>query len=197
MLKVTREQIEQVLHNHQKMKIGDKELKPSAVLIPIFCKEGDYHILFIKRSQEVDFHKGQSAFPGGNSEPSDSNLLQTALREAKEEIGLEAKDAEIVGELDDCPTLTSGYVISPFVAFIPYPYPFQLDGKEVAELFSVPLSALMDESNFRQDYYPTGDKAAPGYAYEYEERIIWGATARIVKQFIELLRSRAESGASG
>jgi len=96
---------------------------------------------------------------------------------------------EILGELDDCPTLGSGYVISPFVAFIPYPYHFQLDSKEVEEFFSVPLSALMNESNFRQDYYPTGDKAGPGYAYEYEGKIIWGATARIVKQLIELLRS--------
>ena len=197
MLKVIKEQIKQALHNYQKKQLNDEELKPSAVLVPIFSKEGEYHILFIKRSEQVDFHKGQSAFPGGNREPGDSELLQTALREAKEEIGLEAKDVEIVGELDDFTTLTSGYLISPFVAFIPYPYPFQLDSREVEELFSVPLSALMNESNFRQDYYPTGDKAGPGYAYEYEGRIIWGATARIVKQFMELLRSRAESGASG
>jgi len=187
MLKVTKEKIAQVLHNYQKKKISNENLKPSAVLIPIFCKEGEYHILFIKRSQGVNFHKGQFAFPGGNHELHDSNLRQTALREAKEEIGLATKDVEILGELDDCPTLGSGYVISPFVAFIPYPYHFQLDSKEVEEFFSVPLSALMNESNFRQDYYPTGDKAGPGYAYEYEGKIIWGATARIVRQFIELL----------
>jgi len=189
MLKVTKEKIAQVLHNYQKKKISNENLKPSAVLIPIFCKEGEYHILFTKRSERVNFHKGQFCFPGGNRESRDSNLLETALREAKEEIGLATKDVEILGELDDCPTLGSGYVISPFVAFIPYPYHFQLDSKEVEEFFSVPLSALMNESNFRQDYYPTGDKAGPGYAYEYEGKIIWGATARIVKQLIELLRS--------
>ena len=197
MLQVTKEKIVQVLHNYQKKNISDENLKPSAVLIPMFCKEGEYYILFIKRSEKVDFHKGQPAFPGGNREPTDANLLQTALREAKEEIGLESEDVEVVGELDDCTTLTSGYVMSPFVAFIPYPYPFQVDSEEVEELFSVPLSALINESNFRQDYYPTGDKTGPGYAYEYEGRIIWGATARIVKQFMELLRSRPESGALG
>ena len=189
MLKVTKEKIAQVLHNYQKKKISNGNFKRSAVLIPIFCKEGEYHILFTKRSERVNFHKGQFCFPGGNRESRDSNLLETALREAKEEIGLEAKDVDIMGELDDCATLGSGYIISPFVAFIPYPYHFKMDSKEVEEFFSVPLSALMNESNFRQDYYPTGDKAGPGYAYEYEGKIIWGATARIVKQLIELLRS--------
>ena len=197
MIDITKEKIQQVLRNYQKKKISDEKLKPSAVLMPIFYKKGNYHILFIKRSQAVNFHKGHSAFPGGNHEPHDSSLLQTALREAKEEIGLEPKDVEIVGELDDFTTLTNGYIISPFVAFIPYPYPFQLDSREVEEFFSVPLSALMDESNFRQDYYPTGEKIGAGYAYEYEGRIIWGATARIVRHFMELLGSRFESGASG
>ena len=197
MINVTKEQIEQVIHNHQKKNIDDEKFKPSAVLIPIFSKEAEYQILFIKRSQGVAFHKGQAAFPGGNQEPHDSNLLQTALREAKEEIGLEAEDVEIVGELDDFTTTTSGYIMSPFVAFIPYPYQFQLYTREVEDVFYVPISALMNESNFRQDYYPTEDKAGLGYAYEYQGRIIWGATARIVKQFMELICSRSESGALG
>jgi len=161
----------------------EENLKSSAVLIPLFYNQGQYHILFTERSDEVDFHKGQVCFPGGTREPSDSSLLQTALRETEEEIGLKAKDAEILGELDDSITLTSNYVISPFVAFIPHPYPFKADSRETREIFSVPLSFLMDEANFKQD----------SYAYEYEGHIIWGATARILKQFIDLLKS--ESGA--
>lgn len=197
MPKVTKEKIQQILHNYQKEKLSDENLKVSAVLIPIFFKEGEYHILFTKRSAKVDFHKGQFCFPGGTRDPGDHTLLETALREAKEEIDLDARDVEILGEVDDCPTLSSGYVISPFVAFIPYPYIFTLDSKEVDEILSIPLSVLLDESNLRQDYYPTGDKAVPGYAYEYEGKIVWGATARIVKQFMDLLRSEAEGGASG
>lgn len=190
-----KQKIEKILRHYKKKKITDENLKSSAVLIPLFYSQGQYHVLFAKRSDEVNFHKGQVCFPGGGPEPGDPSLLQTALREAEEEIGLKAKDVEILGELDDNLTLTSGYVISPFVAFIPYPYPFKLNHKEVEEIFSVPLLALMDEANFRQGYYPTEDKIGPGYAYKYEGHIIWGATARILRQFTELLKS--ESGALG
>jgi len=178
-----KQQIEKILRHHKKKKITGKNLKASAVLIPLFYNQGQYHILLTERSEEVNFHKGQVCFPGGTREPSDSSLLQTALREAEEEISLKAKDVEILGEFDDCLTLTSDHVISPFVAFIPHPYPLKADGRETREIFSVPLSFLMDGANFKQD----------SHAYEYEGHIIWGATARILKQFMDLLKS--ESGA--
>jgi 8-oxo-dGTP pyrophosphatase MutT (NUDIX family) len=176
-----KQQIEKILHQHKRKKITGENLRVSAVLIPLFYNQGQYHVLLTERSEEVDFHKGQVCFPGGRREPSDSSLLQTALREAEEEIGLRAKDVEILGEFDDSVTLTSNYVISPFVAFIPHPHPLKADGREIREIFSVPLSFLMDEANFKQD------------SYEYEGHIIWGATARILKQFIDLLKS--EGGA--
>jgi len=131
----------------------------------------------------VVFHKGQVSFPGGTREPSDSSLLQTALRETEEEIGLEAKDIGVLGELDDMLTFVTNYVISPFVGLIPYPHSLKTNGKEVKGIFSVPLSFLMDEANFKLD----------SYAYEYEGHTIWGATARILRQFIGLLKS--EGGA--
>jgi len=151
--------------------------------MPVFRHQGQYHLIFTERTDEVDFHKGQVCFPGGTQEPPDSSLLQTALREAEEEISLKAGDVDILGELDDVRTLTSNYVISPFVGFIPYPYPFKADGREIREVFSVPVSFLLDEANFRQD----------SYAYDYQGHIIWGATARIVREFVDLLKS--ESGA--
>lgn len=178
-----KQQIEKILRHRKKEKITGENLKASAVLIPLFYNQGQYHILFTERSEEVDFHKGQVCFPGGTREPSDSSLLQTVLREIEEEISLKAKDVEILGEFDDNVTLTSNYVISPFVALIPHPYPLKADGREIREIFSVPLSFLMDEANFKQD----------SYAYEYEGHIIWGATARILRQFMDLLKS--ESGA--
>jgi len=177
-----KQQIEKILRHHKKREITGENLKASAVLILLFYNQGQYYVLFTERSDEVNFHKGQVCFPGGTQEPSDSSLLQTALREIEEEISLKAKDVEILGELDDSVTLTSNYVISPFVAFIPHPYPFKAEGREIREIFSVPLSFLMDEANFKQD----------SYAYEYEGHIIWGATAGILKQFIDLLKS--ESG---
>jgi 8-oxo-dGTP pyrophosphatase MutT (NUDIX family) len=159
-------------------RITGEDLRASAVLVPLFHSQGQYHILFTERSDEVLFHKGQVCFPGGTQEPSDSNLLQTALREAKEEIGLESEDIEILGELDDMLTFVTDYVISPFVAFISHPHSLRTNGKEVKGTFSVPLSFLMDEANFKQD----------SHAYEYEGHVIWGATARILRQFIGLLK---------
>jgi 8-oxo-dGTP pyrophosphatase MutT (NUDIX family) len=178
-----KQQIEKILRHRKAKKITGENLKASAVLIPLFYNQGQYHVLFTERSDEVVFHKGQVCFPGGTREPSDSSLLQTALRESEEEIGLEAKDIEILGELDDSVTLVTNYVISPFVAFIRPPHSLRTNGKEVKGAFSVPLSFLVNEANFKQD----------SYAYEYEGHIIWGATARILRQFIDLLKS--ESGA--
>ena len=178
-----KERIERILRHRKKERITHGNLKASAVLIPVFYDQGEYHILFTERSDEVVFHKGQVCFPGGTQEPSDSSLLQTALREAQEEIGLEPKDIEILGELDDMLTFVTDYVISPFVAFIRCPHSLRFNGREVKGTFSVPLSYFMDEANFRQN----------SYDYQYEGHTIWGATARILRQFVDLLRS--ESGA--
>ncbi len=178
-----KQRIERVLRHRKKERITGQNLKASAVLIPLFYSQGQYHILFTERSDQVVFHKGQVCFPGGTQEPPDTSLLQTALRESKEEIGLEAKDIEILGELDDMLTFVTDYVISPFVAFIPPPRSLKTNGREVKGAFSVPLSFLMDEANFKQD----------SYEYNYEGHIIWGATARILRQLVNLLKS--ESGA--
>lgn len=174
-----KKQIEKILSHRGKKKITGANLKASAVLIPLFYDQGQYHVLLTERSDEVNFHKGQVCLPGGTLEPSDSSLLQTALRETEEEIGLRAKDVEVLGEFDDTVALTSNYVISPFIAFIPHPYPFKVAAREIKEVFSIPLSFLMDEANFKQD----------SYSYEYEGHVIWGATARILKQFVDLLKS--------
>lgn len=184
-----KQKIEKLLHDHKKREIRNENFIPSAVLIPLFCNEGQYHVLFTQRSDEVNFHKGQICFPGGARQPGDANLLQTALRETEEEIGLKREDVEILGELDDSLTLTSGYVISPFIASVPYPYPFKADHREVEQIFSVPLSALMDEANFRQDYQTINGKTVCVYYYKYGEKVIWGATARMIKQFVDLLQS--------
>ena len=180
---VVRQRIERVLRHRKIKNITGENLRASAVLVPLFCSQGRYYILFTERSDEVLFHKGQVCFPGGTQEAFDSDLLQTALREAKEEIGLEAEDIEILGELDDMLTFVTNYVISPFVGLITHPHPLKTDGREVKGAFSVPLSFLMDEANFKQD----------SDSYEYEGHVIWGATARILRQLIGLLR--ADGGA--
>src|SRR4030042_879372 len=125
--------LRQIFSSRQKKRSTDKKLNAAAVLVPLFSDGKEYHILLTKRSSTVLQHKGQISFPGGKPHKTDSSLLETALRESREEIGLQPKDAEIIGELDDTPTKTSGFIISPFVALIPYPYKFVRNPHEITE----------------------------------------------------------------
>lgn len=181
------QKIGRIFSSRQKKKIVDSKLIESAVLVPLFYKEGQYHILFTQRSDQVANHKGQVSFPGGARSQSDLNLSDTAIRESWEEIGLESKDVKILGEMDDT-TTTSGFIISPFIALIPYPYEFRKNCSEINDIFDIPLSALMDEANFRQECQLVDGKDIITYFYEYEGWVVWGATARIVKQLLEALR---------
>jgi 8-oxo-dGTP pyrophosphatase MutT (NUDIX family) len=138
-----KERLRQFLALRQKRQIVDSEHTPSAVVLPLFYKNGEHWVLFIKRTVTVEHHKGQISFPGGRREPEDHSLLDTALRELNEEIGVPSTAVEILGELDDSITLTSNYIISTFVGVIPYPYKYILDPKEIAYLIEIPISALL------------------------------------------------------
>jgi 8-oxo-dGTP pyrophosphatase MutT (NUDIX family) len=157
------------------------------VLIPLYKKQGEYYILFIQRTDRVRDHKGQISFPGGAYEEADDNLLQTALREAAEEVGLAAEDVEVLGELDDYRTIGSNYVISPFVARMPWPYQLKVDEWETEEVIEVPLSALLDKNNVSQDKDILEGEEIDQYYYHYQGKVIWGATARILNQFLGIL----------
>jgi len=187
------DKLRQALASRQKLEISGMGLTEAAVLIPIFCKDGEYHILFEQRSEQVPTHKGQISFPGGGRTKDDATLQDTALRESREEIGLSSKDAEILGELDDTPTTTSGFNISPFVALIPYPYDFKLSPYEIKEIFSVPVKALIHKTKKRKEQYTFGNQVFVGYSYEYQGRHIWGATAKIVRQLLEIWESACHS----
>lgn len=188
-----KEKLRQALASRERIGSNSTGLTEAAVLIPILCKDGEYHILFTQRSDQVPQHKGQISFPGGGRTETDNTLQDTALRESREEIGLEAKDAEILGELDDTPTATSGFNISPFVAFIPYPYKFTLSPFEISEIFSIPVSALLNKANRKKERYTFRGKVFINNSYEYDGRVIWGATARIVEQLLEIWQSICRS----
>jgi len=158
--------------------------------VPLYLKNGEYNILFIKRTESVRTHKGQIAFPGGGYEAADRTLLKTALRECAEEIGLAADKVEVLGELDDEPSLTSNYVISPFVGIIPWPYPFMADGTETEEIIEIPIKALLSVKENNKEL-SNGD-TADSYSFNYEGRIIWGATARILSKFLEIWAQASE-----
>ena len=182
------EEIRKTLAARKKMTIVDSSLTDSAVLLPIYQKDGKCHIIFTKRTDHLTHHKGQISFPGGGRHDDDKSLLETALRESREEIGLKEADVRILGELDDAATVTSLYRIVPFVGLIPYPYDFVIDRFEVDEVFALPLEGLLNNANRKDENLVYGDKIIRVFTYELNDRIIWGATAWILNQFLEILR---------
>ena len=185
-MKVMKQRLRQTLSQRQKRHIVDASRVSSAVLLPIYYEQGQYYILFTKRTEQVKEHKGQLSFPGGAYEERDGTLINTALRECTEEIGLTADEVEILGELDDQVSRTSNYIISPFVALIPWPHPLKVDHWEVEEIIQVPISALLGKDCLRQETEIIGDEAVTSYFYHYQEQTIWGATARILNQFLDI-----------
>ncbi len=158
----------------------------AAVLVPLFYKDGQCHVLLTKRTYTVKTSKGQISFPGGVYEPYDKTPLDTALRETAEEIGVPPGEVEVLGELDDASTSTFGYVISPFVGIIPYPYPFKPELAEIEEILEVPISFLLDPKNFRRETWDRGDRKVPVEIYDFHGKIIWGLTCRILKDFLPI-----------
>jgi 8-oxo-dGTP pyrophosphatase MutT (NUDIX family) len=184
-----KQRLKQILSQRQKQYIVDTRRIPAAVIVPLFIKNGECHILFTKRTEEVKSHKGQISFPGGTYDKRDKTLLNTALRESFEEVGLMADDIEILGELDDYPSVTSNFIITPFVGFIPWPYQFKIDSREVEEIIEAPVAVFMDDSNLHLETEIWGKERNIVYFYHYKDRIIWGATARILSRFLGILAS--------
>jgi 8-oxo-dGTP pyrophosphatase MutT (NUDIX family) len=181
-----KEKLRQRLARRRKRRIVSAHRVPAAVLLPLYCEHGKWHLVFIKRTEKVKEHKGQISFPGGNRDAADRTMLDTALRESAEEIGLRAGDAEVLGELDDELTTTSNYIVSPFVAAIPWPYSFQANEAEVGEIIQIPISALLDRGCLQRHRESVDGKMVESYNYYYQGRIIWGATARILHGFLEI-----------
>ena len=186
------DQIGTILSSRKRRVIEHPPFSHAAVLVPLFKKGDGCHLLFTKRSDQVKHHKGEISFPGGVVDEEDLELISTALREADEEIGLRKSDVQILGILDDIVTITQ-FIVTPIVGLFPYPYPFKVSEVEIAELIEVPLSSLLREKSFSEKEMIRGGQKEIVYAYQYEKHIIWGATARILKQFLDLILSARKS----
>ena len=183
-MEIVREKLRQVLAQREKRHITDLEKTSAAVLVPIYKKDGQYHILFIKRTEQVEKHKGEISFPGGVYEDHDDTLLNTALRESAEEISLKPDDVEVLGELDDVVSAKTNFRITPFLAFIPWPYEFEVDGHETEEIIEAPIKKLMGIGRSRQE--SRDGETVTAYQFDYQRWVIWGATARILAQFLDI-----------
>ena len=167
-------------------RVDDPSLTPAGIMVLIFSKDGGYCVLLQKRSSKVDSHKGEISFPGGKMDSGDKTLLDTALRETHEEMGVAPQDVEVLGALDETAT-TTGFCTSPFAGIIPHPYEFNPQEEEVAEVLEVPVSSLLDSANRRDDIRIAGGDLEHAPAFAYDGHIIFGATARVLDRFLQLI----------
>jgi len=160
--------------------------KLAAVLVPIQQKPDGDHLVLTQRAELLNSHGGQIAFPGGRIDPCDSGPLAAALRESEEEVGLKSEDVRVLGRLDQV-AAGSDYLITPFVGVVPYPYNFRLNEAEASAVFSVPISALMETGCFKvEPRLSPPQRSYPIYHFYCQGWDIWGATARIIIQLLEL-----------
>lgn len=164
----------------------------AAVLLLLYNKGGQQHLLFTRRTDLVEHHKGQISFPGGAADPEDRDLRETALRETYEELGIAPEDVDIFGPLDDWITV-SNFVVTPFAGAItrPAPYPFHQNHFEVAELLEVPILHLQNDSNVVSEWRRINGQDILTYTYRWGDHLIWGVTARMLKHFLDLLAPEA------
>ncbi len=159
----------------------------AAVLVPIVDR-GEAHLVFIQRSDRVQ-HAGQISFPGGRIDPDDADDLHAALREAHEEVALPPTSVEPLGVLDDTETFATQYVITPWVGLVHGAVAWQPDAHEVDRVIEVPVGALLARGCFRVEQWERAGIVRDVYFYDYGDTTIWGATARILKQYLDIVES--------
>jgi 8-oxo-dGTP pyrophosphatase MutT (NUDIX family) len=158
------------------------------VLIPLLCDGDQWHLLFIRRTETVQHHKGQVSFPGGAYELEDASLQATALRETWEEVGIPPAEINVLGQMPVFGTISS-YAITPVVGQIPWPYPLKPEPAEVSRVFTIPIEWLADPAHWSEKPYvrPNGQQEQVLFFDHYDGELLWGITARITLDFLKLV----------
>jgi len=183
---ITAEQINAVLSSHDRREIRNPALRRAAVLILLFSKGEELHFLLTRRTQDVEHHKGQISFPGGSEDAGDHDIIETALRESEEEIGLPRTVVRVLGLFDDYET-PSGFAITPVVGYVPELPQLKLNTIEVTETLEVPVALFASSANERVEQRQIRGKLHDVYFYRYGEHEIWGATAAMIRSFLQAL----------
>jgi 8-oxo-dGTP pyrophosphatase MutT (NUDIX family) len=176
------------LSRRPRVALDRSDLVSAAVLVPLTDRDDRPHVLFTKKTASVPHHKGQFSFPGGVVEQRDGSRVETALREAWEEIRLPAEAVEVLGLLDDTETRATNFIITPVVGIVRDRVDFAPDGREIERVLEVPLTTLRDPAIFRTEVWErNGEPHAVQFYQVSAEDVVWGATARILTQLLELL----------
>lgn len=182
------EDIEARLRDYTPKLLPEREGKRASVLVPLYVHRDELHVVFTKRTDKVESHKGEISFPGGARDPLDNDLIHTAVRECEEEIGLLREHIEIVGQLDDIITI-SDFHVSVYVGRLhshPSPYVWLPQEMEVAEVLEVPLTHLRDENNIVEVPRQRDGVLTLMEGWVWQEHIIWGATGRMLRNFLDV-----------
>ena len=155
----------------------------AAVLVPLYLDGDELHVVFTRRRDDLRRHPGEISFPGGRRDPADASLLDTALREAHEEVGLAAEGVEVLGALQPTPTIATGYAVYPFVGMIAPGMAWTLSAREVAEVIELPLTAL--RNGYARRRLVRRGLPIRTDTYLVDEQLIWGATARILADLLD------------
>ena len=162
----------------------------AGVLVPLRPSRSGTELIFTRRTDTVLTHKGQISFPGGALEASDASVVEAALRESHEEIGLDPGRVDVLGQLDDVPTVVSGFVITPVVATVDVnPADLRPAPLEVKDLLVVPLSRLLDPAVHRAEERVADGMRFTIHYFTIDQDVIWGATGRILDQFLQIWSS--------
>lgn len=179
------ETLTQALAAYRPKRVTATDARAAAVLIPLFAAP-EPAVLFTVRTDTLPSHKGQISFPGGSIDASDESPSAAALRETKEELGLDPASVRIIGELDTTPTFVSGYVISPFVGWLERRPLLDPNPAEVAEVLEVPLEELRDDIR-AEPGFSHGGRTYPTEAWVWNGYVIWGVTARLLRVLLGVL----------
>ncbi|MDQ3963985.1 MAG: CoA pyrophosphatase [Actinomycetota bacterium] len=183
------------LDSHKPQRVTQAGARDAAVLIPIVAEPAPT-LLFTVRTETLRSHQGQISFPGGSIDATDDGPVAAALRETQEEIGLAPDAVEVLGELDTFPTYVSGYVVTPVVGWLAAAPHLEPNPSEVAEVLAVPIDALTEDIRSEPGFNHSG-QTFPTEAWIWEDRVIWGVTARILRSFLDLLGHAGLTAAPG
>jgi 8-oxo-dGTP pyrophosphatase MutT (NUDIX family) len=175
--------LKEFLSKRKRKTIPQQDYKPASVLIPL-TENGKIYMLLTKRAKHLTNHPGEISFPGGRLDDKDKNRLETALREVEEEIGIPSYEINVVGALDDAISITNFHIV-PYVGVIPFFCPYSFNKSEIDEIILIPLSFFLHQP--KMEIYRKGNIVKENFIYDYKGNIIFGLTAFLIKNLVEIL----------